>query len=272
MRCGIEIVPFGDFADPRVIAKFAQLAEEAGWEGVWIWDHIGFPYGVADPWVSLAAAAQATRKIKLVAGVCVLPRYKPHLLWRMITSLDILSSGRLILGAGSGAVADEFTSHGESYDQKQLAGKLDEGLELLTRMWTGKTVSHHGEYYTAEGIAYTPTPHQKPRPPVWIGGESKPARRRAARWDGWIIGTVDENNQITKTPAQLAEDAAYINDHRASQMPFDIAIDGITTGAGDAARVREYEDAGATWYFEILFGLRGSMDELLARVEAGPPG
>ena len=82
---------------------------------------------------------------------------------------------------------------------------------------------------------------------------------------------MDENSQITKTPAQLTEEVAYINEHRASQMPFDIAIDGITSRAGDAAQVQEYEDAGATWYFEILFGLRGSMDELLTRVRAGTP-
>lgn len=82
---------------------------------------------------------------------------------------------------------------------------------------------------------------------------------------------MDENSQITKTPAQLTEEVAYINEHRASQMPFDIAIDGITIGTGDAAQVQEYEDAGATWYFEILFGLRGSMDDLMARVRAGPP-
>jgi len=148
---------------------------------------------------------------------------------------------------------------------------LDEGLALLVEMWRGGTLDHHSEYYTATGIALTPQPEQKPRPPIWIGGDTKPALRRAARWDGWIIGTVDENSKVTRTPEQLEAQVHHILEHRSEGDAFDVAIDGITSGPGDSTLVREYESAGANWYFEILFGLRGSHQEMLRRVKKGPP-
>jgi alkanesulfonate monooxygenase SsuD/methylene tetrahydromethanopterin reductase-like flavin-dependent oxidoreductase (luciferase family) len=98
MRFGIEIVPFGDFADPRQVLQMAEAAEVAGWEGVWLWDHIMFPYGAGDPWVMLAAIAAKTRDLKLIPGVAVLPRYSPPTLARLLTGLDLLSEGRVVLG------------------------------------------------------------------------------------------------------------------------------------------------------------------------------
>ena len=84
MHYGIEVVPFGDFSDPCQIVRLAQAAEASGWEGLWIWDHVLIPYGVADPWVTLSAVAASTRSIKLCAGVSPLPRYRPHLLARTL--------------------------------------------------------------------------------------------------------------------------------------------------------------------------------------------
>lgn len=271
MKYGIEVVPFGGYADPKAIVELAVAAESAGWQGLWIWDHISFPYGVADPWITLAMIAQATGTLNLVSGVAVLPRYRPQVLWRILTSLDIASRGRLILGVGSGAIQSEFASFAEVDDPRVRAGMLDEGLDLLVEMWRGETLDHRAEYYTASGIALTPQPVQKPRPRIWIGGDTNPALRRAARWDGWIIGTVDENSKITRTPEQLEAQVGYIQGHRSGGDAFDVAIDGITSGPGDTSLVREYEAAGATWYFEILFGLRGSHQEMLKRVKAGPP-
>ncbi len=271
MHYGIEIVPFGEFGDPRVAVQLAQAAEAAGWEGFWVWDHVAFPYGVGDPWVILSAVATATKRLKLCPGVAPLPRYRPHVLARLLTSLDVLSEGRLIFGTGLGGVAEEFTAYGEPGDARIRAAMLDEGLEVLTRLWSSEPVTHHGTYYTVAGVAHTPRPLQRPRIPVWIGGESKPALRRAARWDGWIIGTLNEKCEILKTPAQLGEQVAYIRQHRGGDAPFEVAVDGISQ-PGDGTLARAYAAAGATWWFEALFGLRGSVEEMLARVEAGPPG
>ena len=141
MQFGIEIVPFGIFANPRVVMQFAREAEDAGWEGLIVWDHVTFPHGNGDPWVLLSAAAAVTEKLKLITGVTPIPRYRPHLLARMLTSLDILSRGRLILGAGLGAQDEEFTCFGEPGDKKVRAAMLDEGLEVLTQLWSGESVT-----------------------------------------------------------------------------------------------------------------------------------
>lgn len=270
MRYGIEVITFGEFGNPHRVVQLAQAAEAAGWEGLWVWDHLHFVYGTGDPWVTLSAVAASTQRLKLCPGVAPLPRYRPPMLARLLTALDILSEGRLILGVGLGGVAEEFTAYGEAGDAKSRAARLDEGLEVLTQLWSGQPVTYHGQYYTVEGINHTPRPIQQPRIPIWVGGGSKPALRRAARWDGWITGTINEQAETTLTPDRLAEQVAYIRQHRRSEAPFEVAIDGVSQ-PGDAARVGEYEAAGATWWFEALFGLRGSLDAMLARVKAGPP-
>ncbi len=269
MRYGIEVVPFGDFADPRAIIHLAELAEASGWEGLWIWDHVVMPFGVGDPWVMLAAVAARTEKLRLCVGVSPLPRYRPHLLARTLTALDLLSQGRLIFATGLG-IASDFAPFGEPQDNKTRAAMLDEGLELLTGYLSGETITHQGEYYSADSARLAPTPVQKPCIPIWIGGDSPAAMRRAARQDGWIMGTVDEKGAISKTPEQIAKQAAYIREHRTTNEPFDIAVDGLTQ-TGETALPREYEQAGATWWFEILHLMRGPLPELEKRIQAGPP-
>jgi alkanesulfonate monooxygenase SsuD/methylene tetrahydromethanopterin reductase-like flavin-dependent oxidoreductase (luciferase family) len=269
MHYGIEIVPFGEFANPRLVMQFARVAEDAGWEGLIVWDHVTFPYGNGDPWVLLSAAAAVTEKLKLISGVAALPRYRPHLLARTLTSLDILSQGRLIVGAGLGAQDEEFTAFGEPGDKKVRAAMLDEGLEVLIQIWSGEAVTHHGCHYTLENACLAHTPVQQPRPPIWIGGESLPALRRAARWDGWFGGTCDENCNTVTSPERVAEIVAAIHKHRTSREPFEIALQGVTD-PGQVEKVLPYQQAGATWWFESLFGLRGSFDEMLARIQAGP--
>ncbi|HVM71897.1 MAG TPA: LLM class flavin-dependent oxidoreductase [Anaerolineales bacterium] len=269
MHYGIEIVPFGNFSDPRQIVQMAQSAEASGWEGLWIWDHVVIPYGAADPWVTLAAVAASTQTIKLCVGVSPLPRYRPHLLARTLSGLDLLSQGRITFATGLG-IASDFIPFGEPADARTLAAELDEGLGLLIGYLSGEELTHQGKYYSAKAVRIMPGPLQKPRIPVWIGGASNAALRRAARWDGWIIGTVDENSRITLPPQEIARKAAYIRQQRLQLNSFDIAVDGVTT-AGEAGLVREYQDAGATWWFEIIHALRGTPDELARRILAGPP-
>ncbi|NJN19261.1 MAG: LLM class flavin-dependent oxidoreductase [Oscillochloris sp.] len=269
MRYGIEVVPFGAYSDPREVVRLAQAAEAAGWEALALWDHLLFPYGAGDPWITLAAVAAATSKLKLISAVAPLPRYRPQLLARTLVALDLLSSGRLIFGTGLG-VAFDNEPFGDPSDPPTLAAQLDEGLEFICRLWTGEPVTHQGRFYRAENAQLVPTPQQQPRIPIWIGGDSRAALRRAAHWDGWIIGTIDEQCQITKMPQQLAEQVAFLRSFRNNHAPFAIAVDGVSV-AGDATLPHAYAQAGATWWLEAIFGSRGTITEMLARVNAGPP-
>lgn len=269
MHYGIEVVPFGGYANPRLVMELAQAAEAAGWEAIALWDHLLFPYGAGDPWVTLAAVAAVTKKLKLCTGVAPLPRYKPQLLARTLAGLDLLSEGRVIFGTGAGVDFD-FTPFGEATDARTRAAMLDEGLLFLTGLLSGEPLTHHGRYYHADAAQLIPSSVQQPRIPIWIGGESKAAYRRAAQWDGWIIGTVDEQQNITLTPEQLEGRVQAILSQRTVDAPFAVAVDGCTEPGGGGALVAEYEAAGATWWFEAIFGTRGSHDELLRRIKAGP--
>ncbi|MBU7042735.1 MAG: LLM class flavin-dependent oxidoreductase [Theionarchaea archaeon] len=270
MRYGIEVVPFGQFGNPKIVVKFARAAEAAGWEGIWVWDHLLFPYGVGDPWIILSAVATSTQSLKIVTGISPLPRYPLHVLARMITSLDILSGGRVIFGTGLG-IDHEFTQVGESGNPAIRASMLDEGLDILTTLWSGTPVTHHGTHYTLSDVTCLPSPVQTPLP-IWIGGESKAALRRAARWNGWIIGTINEKCEIIRSPEKLEQEIRYTHSYRKNNDAFDVAIDGVSIpGESDNPLIHAYEQAGATWWFESIFGLRGSEKEMLERIQAGPP-
>lgn len=269
MRYGIEVVPFGDYSDPREVVRLAQAAEAAGWEALALWDHVLFPAGAGDPWVTLAAVATATRRLKLITAVAPLPRYRPHLLARTLAALDILSEGRVIFGTGLG-VAFDLAPFGDPTNAPTLAAMLDEGLELMTGLWAGEPLTHQGRFYQAEAARLVPTPVQRPRVPIWIGGDSPAALRRAARWDGWVIGTIDEQCQITKPPERVAEQVAALRQHRAGATPLEVVVDGASP-AGDPTLPEAYARAGATWWLEAIFLSRGSAEEMLTRISAGPP-
>lgn len=272
MHYAIEVVTLGAYADPRHVVRLAQAAETAGWEGIFVWDHLGFVWGApsGDPWVILAAVAQATERLKLATFVTPLPRRRPQVLANTLATLDLLSQGRVIFGAGLGGLPQEFAAFGAPDDARTRAAQLDEGLDILSRLLTGETVTHRGPHYTVDNVTLAPLPVQRPRPPIWIGGDSPAALRRAARWDGWAAAGTDENCGLNKTPQQLADQLAVIRQQRSSDAPFDVTMDGCTSAA-DVGLVREFADAGVTWWLEPLHGLRGSMEEMLARVEAGPP-
>lgn len=273
MRYGIVVVPFGIYADPKNVVKLGQAADSAGWEALFVWDHLAFTWGVpsGDPWVTLSAVAQATEKLRIGTGVTPLPRYRPHILANMLTTLDLLSDGRLIFGAGLGAIPQEFSAYGENSKVKPRAEMLDEGLEIIDQMMSGEPVTYQGVHYSVENITLAPLPVQRPRIPVWIGGESLPALRRAARWDGWVIGVDDENGEITKTPDELERQVMTIWEHRSNlKTPYEIAIMGQAYSK-DKSMIAEYEAAGGTWWLEILAPLLGSHEDMLQRVHAGPP-
>lgn len=271
MRFGIDICTLGDRADPRVAVDLAVLAEDAGWDSVFVWDHLAFAWGVpsADAWVTLSAMAQATSRIRLGTAVAVPPRHHPASLAATIASLDLLSDGRLILGAGIGGVEAEFSAFGHASNPRVRASQLDESLDVMTALWSGNAVHHNGEHYSVDGVTLAPTPLQRPRVPVWIGGWSRPALRRAARWDGWLAGGDDQDGTMKMSPEKVAADLAYIRQHRESGEPFELALTGASD-PGSQALFQAYADAGVTLWLEHLHDFRGTRAELMERITAGP--
>jgi alkanesulfonate monooxygenase SsuD/methylene tetrahydromethanopterin reductase-like flavin-dependent oxidoreductase (luciferase family) len=272
MRYGIVTANLGDYADPRVAVRLARAAETAGWEAFFVWDHLGFVRGVpsGDPWVILSAVAASTTHLKLGLAITPLARRRPQIVANALASLDLLSGGRVVFGAGLGGVPEEFTAFGDPGDAKERAAMLDEGLMILDGLWSGAPVTHRGPHYAVEGVSLAPLPLQRPRIPIWIGGEGAPALRRAARWDGWLAPTANRDGTPSKSSARIAEMVAEIRRHRTTDAPFEVAVDGYSE-AGDATLPRAYGEAGATWWLEIIHGTRGPLDEMIARVEAGPP-
>ena len=165
MRYGIVMANLDDYADPRVAVRLARAAETAGWEALFVWDHLAFVRGVpsGDPWVILSAIAASTTHLKLGLAVTPLARRRPQVVANALASLDLLSGGRLVFGAGLGGNPEEFTAFGEPGDAKKRAAMLDEGLKILDGLWSGEAVTHHGSHYAVEGISLAPLPLQRPR-------------------------------------------------------------------------------------------------------------
>ncbi|MEV6969874.1 LLM class flavin-dependent oxidoreductase [Hamadaea sp. NPDC051192] len=272
MRFGIYVAILGDLADPRKTVQLARTAEAAGWDALFVWDHLAFTWGppAADAWVTLSAAATATDRLLLGPAVTPLARRRPVVVAQTVATLDLLSSGRVVFTAGLGGVEAEFTAFGENAEPKTRAARLDEGLSIVDRLWRGEPVTHTGEHYTVDGVTLAPLPVTRPRVPIWIGGYAPPALRRAAAWDGWVGGGDDQDGRMTISPAKLHDIVGEIGRHRATMDGYEVAMSGVST-ASDGSLVQAYADAGLTWWLEHLHGYRGDFATLLERVAAGPP-
>ena len=272
LRFGIDLAALGEYADPRLAVQLAVAAEAAGWEAFFVWDHLAFVWGVpaGEPWVILAAAAQATTRLRLGTAVTPLARRRPQVLANTVATLDVLSQGRVVLGVGLGGKPDEFSAFGEDGEPRVRAEQLDESLAVLTGLWSGAPLTHHGKHYTVNGVVLAPLPVQRPRVPIWVGGHSPPALQRAARWDGWLAAADDEASAKLVQPEWIARQLAVIRQHQAPGAPFDVVVTGLSQ-PDDTALLREYAQAGVTWWLESLHGRRADRATLLARVRAGPP-
>ncbi|MFL4901957.1 LLM class flavin-dependent oxidoreductase [Streptomyces sp. MMS24-I2-30] len=286
MRFSVNIPNFGDFADPRTVAKVAAAAEESGWDGLFVWDHVlhrkhaGRPFG--DPWMLLTAAALATSRIRLGTLVTPVARRRPEQLARQVATLDAVSGGRVTFGAGlGGPIEDEYASFGDTTDPKVLAERLDEGLDLLRRYWSGDPVSHDGRHYRVRDVTLPPATVQRPQPPVWVAGfwPNRPPMRRAARWDGVVPLFTDARHGHVPPVDQVRDLVAYVRTQREDEpgAPFEIVLGGATPG-GDTAKARALigplAEAGATWWDERQIQTSDSLDRLtpvLRRIEQGPP-
>lgn len=279
MKYGIDIPNFGHWSDPRHVAEFARQIEEAGWDGLSVWDHILIWDGneVADPWILLAAAAAATERITLMNMVAPLPRRHPWKLAREAVSLDLLSSGRFILGVGIGWPTDpEFTRFHQEENLRVRGDMLDEGLDIVTGLWSGEPFSYAGEHYTIDEVTFLPKPLQEPRIPIWVAGMWPGGRpfRRAARWDGVAPIGYDGENITEIGPGELRAILEFIARHRESDGPYDATV--VNMWLDDRTRAKEQiselEAAGATWVRETWDPFSGyDYEDWFREMQQGPP-
>jgi len=248
VKHAIDVAPFGELADPRVLAELAIAAEERGWDGFFVWDHVVYRApvrAVADPWVALAAVACATSRLRIGPLITPLSRRRVHKVARETVTLDLLSSGRLTLGVGLGSARNgELEPFGEVADPRERARLLDQGLSDLVRYWDGE---------------FQPVPVQQPRIPVWVAAEWPHRRpvRRALRWEGLVpIGLPG--------PAALAELVSEVRAARPAGDPFDVIV---AVPPGDD--LKPWARAGATWTVTD-FGMQPTRAQVRDVIDAGP--
>lgn len=285
MKFGIAVPNFGAYAKREQILEISSLAEELGYDSLWVSDHVVIPashkvFGDTfhDPLVTLTYIAARTDRIELGTSVIILPYRNPLVLAKMVSTLDTLSRGRVILGIGTGWLEDEFDALGVNF--KERGPVTDEYMEIMKELWTSENPEYTGKYISFSDIKFLPKPERKPYPPLWVGGESAGAMKRAARYgDGW--------HPVGLTPGVFREKAEYLK----SMLPpekrdgFTLSLrrnieinDGRELSADETLRggrekitkgIREYRDAGVEHL--ILYILAGDYKGVLntLRVFAG---
>lgn len=274
-----------EFGTAEAVAEMAAGAERAGFDAVFVTEHpipavewlAGGGHHALDPFVALSFAAAATSTLRLHTNLCVVPYRNPFLLAKSVASLDSLSGGRVIFGAGAGYLEGEFAALGVDYSRRNEI--FDESLDVLKRVWRGETVAMQGAGFRAPGNRAQPLPVQQPHPPIWIGGNSKRAIRRAVEHaDGWMpmfgpprLAEAVHSAAVTGLD-DLRERLDYAREHADAQgrsAPLDVLF--MPTNAGsfgddgyDVAALHDeigrQRELGVSWLSIALlpFGGRGA--------------
>jgi alkanesulfonate monooxygenase SsuD/methylene tetrahydromethanopterin reductase-like flavin-dependent oxidoreductase (luciferase family) len=266
------VLPLGD---ARIAAELGYEAEAAGWDGFFVWDAV---WGI-DPWISLAAVAMRTERIKLGTMLTPVSRRRPWKLASETTTLDNLSNGRVILAVGLGAPDTGFAEFGEETDRKVRAELLDEGLDILTGLWRGQPFNYSGKHYRIRETTFLPPPPpvQSPRIPIWVvGAWPRPkSMQRVLRYDGLLPNKLNPDaSQGTVTPDDIRDMKAYIGEHRTETTPFDIVMEGETPGDDPqraAAIVHPFVAAGITWWLDSMWNEQKAIEPVRRRIRQGPP-
>jgi alkanesulfonate monooxygenase SsuD/methylene tetrahydromethanopterin reductase-like flavin-dependent oxidoreductase (luciferase family) len=277
------VVPYADAGE---FAEVAEMGERTGWDGVFTWEAV---FGV-DAWVSLAAAAMVTERIRLGTLLTPVSRWKPWDLASRVGTVDRLSGGRAIMGAGLGALHEGWLAFEADEGRRVRAQKVDECLAVFAGLMGGQPFAFEGEHYTVKPTDFMlpDPPVQRPHPPVWmvgaqvVGRPSQPSLDRAARWDGLIPQVIDPVSR--HKPGSIEEFSSIVEDvlsRRAAAglelTGYDVILEADSTGEfvkREPAEPAAWADAGATWWVESWWSLeRGEQGsrELRRRVAAGPP-
>ena len=297
MKYGIILPNVGPLAHIESLARIAQRVEHLGYDGVFLSDHIAiptelrsaypyrsdgrFPLTAADrilePVTTLAYLAAVTTRLHLGFSVLVLPYRHPTLNAKMLGTLDVISNGRLIVGAGVGWMAEEFAALDADFDARGAV--TDEHIMLLKSFWTETAPDVRGDHYSVAGLGMAPMPVSQPHPPIWTGGISAPALRRAANLaDGW--------HGVRQSPDDVSRVASRIGELRASRgasmagftislrAGLDVTDDAFTGAArtplrGSAEQVAgdlvQYQQAGLDYL--VAEPRAATADELIAQLE-----
>jgi alkanesulfonate monooxygenase SsuD/methylene tetrahydromethanopterin reductase-like flavin-dependent oxidoreductase (luciferase family) len=261
LRNALNLPNGGECGDPVFLVELAERAEAAGWDALLLEDYIcyqGDPQmPTCDVWTALAAIAVKTSRIRLGTSVTPLPRRRPWKVAREAAAIDQLSEGRFILGVGAGDIGDafvadaSFTHFGERRDLRDRAEMLDEALSIIDGLWSGSPFSFRGRHYVVDEVTFLPTPVQKPRIPIWVGGgyPKRGPTRRALRWDGANLYPVG-NGDADLEPHDVRELRLMAGDR-----PFAIGVGGHQRRDDlDAERAvrRAVAEAGADWWVEWI--------------------
>jgi alkanesulfonate monooxygenase SsuD/methylene tetrahydromethanopterin reductase-like flavin-dependent oxidoreductase (luciferase family) len=284
MRYALSLPNGGECSDPRILADLAALAEETGWDGVFLEDYIVYTNATYfsvpgspthDPWVALAAMALRTQRIRLGTAVTPLPRRRPWKLAREAVSIDHLSNGRLVLGVGLGDVGEPgFARFGETVDARQRAELVDESLDILAGLWSGEPFSYRGKHYTVNEVTFLPRPVQSPRIPIWVGGgwPMKGPVQRAARWDGAMLYKQPaDGTWQDMMPEDIRALKATVEHQRAASTPYDIVTGGRERRDDwdvERSQISALAEAGATWWSEWVPA--ASLATMRAAIQRGP--
>jgi len=262
VRFSVTLGAGGSGRDPAGLAALATLAEDAGWDAFFLEDYLSYrDLPTYDAWICLAAIAAATTRIRIGTTVTPLPRRQPWELAAQAVAVDHLSGGRLILGVGSGAGDDPAVAAvASSMSVAERSTRLDEGLQVVTALWTGARVDHHGRHYRLDGLRLAAVPVQRPRIPIWVGGDLRRpgVRRRLAHWDGACV-----YRERALDPGDVHDIVATIRAAGREPAEYDIKV------SGNPGLLREFAAAGATWWGAWI--PPGDPGEAREAIAAGPP-
>jgi alkanesulfonate monooxygenase SsuD/methylene tetrahydromethanopterin reductase-like flavin-dependent oxidoreductase (luciferase family) len=284
VRHGLVIPNWEAGSDVGRLVEAAVAAEEAGWDGVFLADHLIFPpppelfapsvldvfAPMPDPWVTMAGIASATERVALGSWITPVARRQPWQMARDLATLDRLSNGRVILGVGLGRRPD-YELFGESWDLKRIAARSEEALTLIDRFWSGETVTHDGVHFQVRGARLLPTPVQKPRIPILVGGlwPHKASVRRGARWDGIMTHFPGDGVLPADGIPPESHAESLVGYYRSlCDQPGEVFLPAHPEGASDGWADFAVDQLAATWLYTAKIDGRWALD--FERITEGP--
>jgi probable F420-dependent oxidoreductase len=284
--------------DVQALKQDAQRIEQLGYDGIWSGDHIIMYNPMLDVMTVLATYAAVTERVHIGTAVYLVPLRHPIAIAKQITSLDLLSGGRFIFGVGvGGEIKKEFEAVGVPVTER--GRRTDEGLDIITRVLSQDHVTYEGKIFNIEDVTLAPRPVQQPHPPIWVGGRSEAAMRRAARYGSCWLGYLNSVSQVRDAMRRIRDTApaygreaadiaggvlmftAIDKDYESAKQraiadlskrynqPFEKLVERycvMGTPAQCVEQIQAYMEAGMT---HLVFNFTGSQEQMRQQVECG---